>query len=205
MRLIFSIAVAAISISLMIWGLWPPARVTHQQLLLPEQTGLPEARPLRLDFPVVIRVGEADRVSLSVEAGDPAPASAPQDIYATDDVLAEARLDLSGAAIRPVDVVSEPLLPGQGVTFFWSIRPLEAGRSTGTVWFYLRFIPKDGGTERRQTLSAQAIEIETVKFLGLEAESARWLGLAGVFIASLLGFPFLFGAFQWIWAKARAN
>jgi len=205
MRLIFSIVFAAISIILMSWGLSPAARLVHQQPLLPQQTGLPEVRSLHIDFPAAIRAGETDRVVLGIEAGNSTPATTSQNIYEGYDVLAEARLDLAGMTIRPINIVSEPLLPGQAVTFFWSIRPLETGRSTGTVWFYLRFIPKDGGPERRQAVSAQAIEIEAVTLVGLEAESARWLSLVSLFIASLLGFPFFMGALHWIWGKARAN
>ena len=120
------------------------------------------------------------------------------DVYAANTVIAEARLDLGGMNVQPAETVSEPLLPGRGVTFFWSVQPVETGRFSGTVWFYLRFIPKNGGPERRQTISAQAIEIESGTLFGIHPEPARWLGMASAFLASLFGTPFLVDALKWL-------
>jgi len=142
-------------------------------------------------------------VRLTLEAGDQAQAPGIPTIYDNDDVLAEARLEMAGMGVRPADTVSEPLLPGQRVTFFWSVHPSQVGRFTGTLWFYLRFVPKNGGPERRQAILAQNIEIESSALFGLQAETARWLGLAGIFISSLFGFSFFIGAFKWLWKKMR--
>jgi hypothetical protein len=107
--------------------------------------------------------------------------------------------------VQPSEIVSETLLPGQKVIFFWSVRPAEVGRYKGTVWFFLRFIPKDGSPDTRQALSAQLIEIEAVALFGLKAGVARWLGLLGTIISSVVGFPFIEEALKWVWSRVRKN
>ncbi len=203
LRLIFTIAIAALSLILLTWSLSPPGRLARQQSLQPDRTGLPEMHQLNLDFPITIRAGDADQAHLTLEPGDLVQAVGDPDVYATDDILAELRLEMVGMDIYPSDTVIEPLRPGQSLPFFWSLRPRELGRLTGTLWFYLRFIPKNGGPERRQAISAQEIEIESTTLFGLQAEAARWLGLAGVFISSLLGFSFFVDALKWLWQHRK--
>lgn len=187
-----------------------------EALTVPLPPAVPETRMLTLEFPPAIRAGDADIVRLTLEvdqAGNLTPTAETEgnvihgqtivipNVYATHNVLAEARLDMAGLDIRPSDLASEPLLPGQSVTFFWSVHATEIGHFKGTVWFYLRFVPKDGGPETRETLSAQAIEIDSTTLFGFRAEQARWLGVLGTFISSLLGLPFLEQILRWLWKK----
>ncbi len=202
-----------------------PVPLSTQAALVPAEVipvqALPavlETRMLTLEFPAAIRAGDSDviRLTLEVDAlGNLTPTAAAAgnvtrgelvsipNVYDTHNVLAEARLDMAGMEVRPADTVSEPLLPGQTATFFWSVRPTDVGTFRGTVWFFLRFIPKDGGQESRQTLSAQMIEIEANSFLGIAAGPARWLGMAGMFVSSVLGLPFLEQALKWLLKRIR--
>jgi hypothetical protein len=93
--------------------------------------------------------------------------------------------------VRPADLVSEALEPGNSVTFRWSIRPAEVGVYRGTIWLYLRFVDKQTGEESRKTVSAQIVEIEAVNFLGLSGEWARTTGIIGSVVGTVIGFPFL--------------
>jgi hypothetical protein len=179
---------------------------------------VPETRLLTLEFPPAIRAGDSDvvRLTLAVDTqGNLTPTvSAAGDVirgetvsipnvYQTHNVLAEARLDMAGMDVRPADTVGEPLLPGQSATFFWSVRPAEVGNYRGTVWLFLHFVPKDGGQESRQPLSAQPIEIEATSLFGIPAGTARWLGVAGTFLSSVLGLPFLEQALRWLLKRVR--
>jgi hypothetical protein len=181
---------------------------------------VPEARMLTLEYPPTIRAGDSDVVRLTLEVDDngnitPTVSSAGNqtvqkvvlipNVYETHNVLAEARLDMAGLNVRPGEVVSETLLPGQKVTFYWSIQPADVGTYKGTVWFFLHFVPKSSGIESRQAISAQVIEIESTSFFGLKATPARWLGLAGTFISSIVGFPFLETILKWLWKRLRAR
>ena len=179
---------------------------------------IPETRLLTLEFPPFIRYGDSDLVRLTLEMdsqGNLTPTVAtkgniPQgeipnisNLYETHTVLAEARLDMPGIDVRPPGLIGEPLLPGQSVTFLWSVAPTDVGTYRGTVWFYLHFIPKDGGRDIRQALSAQTIDIETTSLFGIQAAPARWLGVVGTFISSLLGLPFLDQLLKRIWKRIR--
>ena len=108
-------------------------------------------------------------------------------LYETHTVQAQARLDLGGVEISPSDTFSQALLPGEMVTFYWSVHPQEVGRYRGTVWFGLRFLPRAGGEAVEKQLSAQIIEIQCVNFLGMSGSAARLLGGAGVVVSSLFG------------------
>ena len=175
-----------------------------------------ESRLLTLEFPPLIRAGDSDVVRLTLEVDDqgkltPTVSAAGNvtqgqvinipNVYETHNIMAEARLDMAGVDIRPRETVSESLLPGQKLTFYWSILPADVGKYKGTVWFFLRFIPKTGGIESRQALSAQLIEIEATSLFGIKAELARWLGFSGALLSSILGFPFLEAILKWLWKR----
>lgn len=203
----------------------PPSAAIATRIAVPTQAqtvelppAVPETRMLTLEFPPSIRAGDSDVVRLMLEVDDKGnltPTVSVQgnvtqgqvviipNVYETHNILAEARLDLAGADVRPSETISETLLPGQKVTFFWSVKPEDVGSYKGTVWFYLHFVPKSDGVESRQALSAQAIEINSTALFGLKAGVARWLGLAGTFIGSILGFPFLEQVLRWFWKRVR--
>ncbi len=171
-----------------------------------------EARRLTLEWPPTIRVGDSDviRLTLEVDAqGNLTPTAQIEghetrgetvlipNLYDTHNVMAEARLDMAGMQVTPEGDVSEPLLPGQSVTFFWSVRPQEVGTYRGMVWVHLRFIPRAGGQELRSPLTAQLVDIQAANLLGLGGTSARWLGslgtLAGSFISLENVLPWVLG------------
>lgn len=164
--------------------------------------GIPEKRLLVLEWPEKIRQGDSDIVRLTLKLDEQGQLTATAEIegnevtstpveipnlYETHSVQAQARLDLGGVSISPSDTVSQALLPGEEVTFNWSVHPGEVGRYRGTVWFGLRFLPKSGGEAIEKQLSAQIIEIQCVNFLGMSGSAARVLGGAGVLVSSLFG------------------
>jgi hypothetical protein len=195
-----------------------PAPTGEMPVVLPtsgaqeaEPTGsapeIPETRRLTLEYPPKMRAGvESNIVRLTLEVddlGNVTPTAQFEgntltgetieipDLYETHSVIAEASLDLAGMEVAPYGATFEPLRPGQSATFFWSIRPREAGTYRGTVWLHLNFRDKITGEENRIALSAQAVEIEAVDFFGLSVSFARTSGVIGSIIGGVLGFPFL--------------
>ena len=179
---------------------------------------IPEQRRLTLEFPPSIRAGDSDRVRLTLEVdeiGNLTPTAIVDgntvtgetvsipNLYETHNIVAQARLDMAGVEVLPTELISEPLLPGDPVTFFWSVLPSDAGAYRGTVWVYLRFTPKEGGDSLTRTLSAQFIEIEATTFLGVKAGPARWLGAIGSFISGILGMPLIDEILKWLWGKVK--
>jgi len=182
------------------------------------QPAINEARRLTLEFPPQIRVGEGDIIRLTLEVdtlGNLTPTAEFEghevtgetleipNLYETHNVTAEARLDLAGMEVKPADLISEPLSPGQSVTFYWSIRPREVGLYRGTAWLYLRFVDKSNGEESRKAVTAQLVEIEAVNLLGLPLGLVRGVGAVGSFIGGVLGFPFLEDIVKFLYRRRK--
>jgi hypothetical protein len=207
-RLSAALIILTVAGALLAWSLLPGPRVVRRQSLQPaemqlpgSQAASPETRLLTLDYPASLRAGDGERVALGF-----APQTVvelPASVFADYNILAEARLELAGVQVQPAATVSEPLLPGQKVVFYWSVRAEKAGQYPGTLWFYLRYVPKAGGPEVRQLLSAQPLEIRVTTLLGVVPGLWRGLGLLGLFGGALLGFPFLERALVWLWLRIR--
>ena len=201
-----------------------------QSLLLPTpplpsvnepQPAIPESRRLTLEFPPIMRTGDSTRIRMQLEVddrGNITPTAVVEgnvvtgevveipNLYETHNVVAEARLDMAGMDVQPNGTISEPLSPGQAVTFYWSVRPNESGNYEGTAWLHLRFVPKGEGAETRIPVSAQFLEIEARSFLGFfSGNMARGVGALGSVIGSVFGFPFVDDLAKWLWRKIKAG
>jgi hypothetical protein len=161
-----------------------------------------EARLLVLEWPPIIRVEDSNVIRLTLdidESGSPSPpveiggqevagehVSIP-DVYDSHHVIAGARLDIGVLQISPNNLIEQPLLSGKKVDYVWHVATNETGTFQGTVWLYLRFLPMDGGDEIQKPLTAQVIEIRSVKMLGLSSNPARLIGSIGILVSALLG------------------
>ena len=188
--------ILAISIIFLAWGYWP----AHRELRVRPVSGATESAPdkqaLTLLFPPRIRVGETAVVRLTLDVDAlmdliPPGETDSSTIGDTQTFITEARFDLPGINVRPTELISAPVSSGQTAVFYWTLRPNEVGKLRGTIWLYLRLVDKQTGQENRQTLSAQIVEIESVKLLGLPLNRVRTIGLLGALIGFILCFPFL--------------
>lgn len=201
-------------------GVFPaPGAVLTPQPNATPQPALLERRLLILEWPKTIReqdselivltiaVDEQGQVTATVQSpgqpdGEPTSVDIPN-LYDTHTILAVARLDLAGMeAYR--ENLREPLLPGNPVTFRWSIRANEPGIYRGVVWLRLELVPKAGGAVSEQLLLSRPIEIQAVTILGLSGSMARFLGGIGLIASTFLGYPFIQ---RWIenWRRGRKN
>jgi hypothetical protein len=177
-----------------------------------------ESRRLTLEYPPKIRTGDSDVIRLTLEVdnlGNITPTAEIQgntvkgevvqipNLYETHNVIAEARLDLAGPEVRPSEAVSEPLLEGQSVTFYWSVRPVSSGTFRGTAWLFLNFKDKVSGVESRKAISAQPVQIEATSFLGLDGNIARTAGGVGSAVGAVLGFPFASDILKWLVGRIK--
>lgn len=192
----------------------PEINPTAEAIPTPAPTpvpAIPEQRMLTLEWPATLRQGDSDLIRLTLEIDDQGRITPTAQIgghstsgeiveipnlYETHHVFAEARLDLAGAEIAPPGTVSQSLLPGRTVNFTWSVRLSEASTYRGSVWFYLSFIPKEGGEETQIAISSMPLEIRVTNLFGLSGQPARWLGLTGSVVGSALGIDTVFG---WAW------
>jgi hypothetical protein len=173
-----------------------------------------------LEYPPKIRTGDSDVIRLTLEVdtlGNLTPTAEVQgnlvtgkivqipNLYDTHNVIAEARLDLAGPEVRPTDTISEPLLQGQSVTFYWSVRPITSGTFRGTAWLFLRFVDKVSMVESREAISAQPVQIQATSFLGLNGNLARTAGGLGSIVGAVLGFPFVDDVLKWLWSRIASR
>ena len=182
------------------------------------QPAIPERRFLTLEFPPRIRAGDSDRVRLTLEVdeqGNITPTAIVDgnvvtgeaieipNLYETHRVIVEAKFDIAGVEVSPPELSHQTLEQGQSVTFFWSVRPIEAGIYRGTIWLYLRFVDKVSREESRKTVSAQSVDIEAVNLFGLSANLVRTLGVAGSVIGTVVGFPFFEDIVKYIFRRRK--
>lgn len=186
--LIALLLILTVSLPLLLWGFWPPRTETRTVAIQFPADGpsLPGERSLTLKMPEFIRAGDSAVAELSLLAeGETAEAVSVFDEYI---VIAEARLDLPFAEARPADLVSTTLSPGGTATFYWEIRPREAGTLRGEVWVYVRFVPKGGGEETRMPVSVQQVEVRSGSMWKRTGSEARIAGVVGMLIGLALGF-----------------
>jgi hypothetical protein len=178
---------------------------------LSQAPAIPEDRWLSLEWPSTIRVGDSNVIRMSLEMSEAekiTPTAQVEgreihgetarfpNLYATHNVIAEARLDISGLQVAPAYEIVETLRPGKAVRFYWSIRSYGLGTFQGTVWLHLHFISTKGEIESQLPITAQRIEIRSVSFLGLGGFNARLLGSMGTLAGSVLG---LDPVISWLW------
>jgi len=80
---------------------------------------------------------------------------------------------------------------GAGATFYWDVTPRVDGELEGTVWTYLRFLPKNGGAEIRQPVAAQMVAIRTRSVLGRGGSDMRISGVFGLAVGLVSAFWFV--------------
>jgi hypothetical protein len=128
-----------------------------------------------------------------------------QNLYATHNIVAEAELDLAGVDLQPSGPVSEPLLPGESVTFRWSVHPTATGSFRGTAWLFLVFTDKATGAQSRRAISAQPLQIEATTLFGLGGTAARIAGGLGAGGGAVLGLPLADEILKWLWNRIRGR
>ncbi len=187
-------------------------------LLPAPPAAIPEWRRLTLEYPRAIRAGDSNVIRLTLEVdtlGGAIPTAEVKgnivsggdvkipNLYETHNVIAEADLDLAGVDFQPSGPISEPLLPGDSVSFRWSVHPTEPGTYRGTAWLFLIFTDKVTGEQSRTAISAQPVQIEATTLFGLGGDASRIAGGLGAIGGGVLGFPFADDLIKWLWARLR--
>jgi len=187
------VVILAVSVYLLFWGFLPPRREdVSQPLLLPDGLpSLPGQRVIRIAYSPVMRAGETQTIELNLTSEGDEQATR---LYNDYNLIAEARLDMSLADVRPLDLISTALVEGGKATFYWEVYPRQAGTLRGTIWLYLRFFPKTGGEEFRQPVSAQLIEIRSRSLLGWTGSVVRSAGVVMFLLGLTLGGLILFSS-----------
>ncbi|HEY5984513.1 MAG TPA: hypothetical protein VIU38_13695 [Anaerolineales bacterium] len=217
-RTAICVLLAAASVTMLAWASWPPPRATGElaisqrrvaEDLFDPQSGFPNAPPssgdaseiesftVSLNYPTQMRVGDSWRVWLHVSPPtDTAVGSAPtteearlQEALKTERLVAEARLELPGADVRPREAVNQYASSGRAADFVWSAVLAEPIEARGTVWLSLIVKDAQSGQQSRATISAQPMETRGATVLGLSGPMARAVAGLGILAAGVIGFP----------------
>jgi hypothetical protein len=211
-RLAASLTLITGSAVLLIWGFWPQGRTVQVLRLDSSQTALDAAdaavvhpvRALRLEFPTRIRLNDRALVRLAFEV-EPEGAAPPPSPEVTNDLtaeavqaIAEARLDLPGALVRPPDSIFEALVPEQSLEFYWTVVLSAPGEYRGTAWSFLTIHEDSSTRSSRIALGAQNVQMKSITLLGMGGEAARIVGGLCLIGGIVLGVSFVDLAARWI-------
>ncbi|NPV55882.1 MAG: hypothetical protein HPY76_04290 [Anaerolineae bacterium] len=151
-------------------------------------------KDVNLTYPRALWLGDDGVIDLRLSAQELiaiAPAvnhgqTAVTDLFETQRVVVEARLQLVGMDYAPTGSSLEPLAPGSQVRFNWRVNANRPGNGNGTVWVHLRLVPKNGGEELRLPVYAFPVSIAVKDWFGIDTGSIRLVLLSVVLVALVL-------------------
>lgn len=205
---------------------YPPATEPPVATVIPTESiteqgsgAVLETRRLTLEFPPTIKAdSESDIVRLTLEVddlGNITPTAYYEEnivtgdviqipnLYETHNVGVEARFDIAGVEVEPSGNTYQPMIQGEPVKFFWSIRANQVGQFRGTILINLIFVNRATGEESRKAVSAQIVEIESVDFFGFSTNFVRTSGVVGSVLGVVVGFPFFDDIVKYLWGKRK--
>jgi hypothetical protein len=179
-----------------------------------------EERIVELEWPEGIRLGDSDLIRLTfkprpaggftptVEFGghevEPGEVSVPE-LSATHYAFAIARLDASGFDVQPGGEQEQELLPGQTLTYRWTLKAKDAGRQRVALSLTMRWEPKPGVDDRVRTATVwdRALEVRVRTALGFSGAMGDWFGIGGSLLGTVMGFPFIETVLTGLWKRLR--
>jgi hypothetical protein len=211
--LILSLLLLACGAALLVWGTWPASR-KNQIFLVPRQAmditssnqnrdgltlsaGLLQVHFLRSER---IRLGQAQELSAEITLiapGNPNMGDAQGniqttvtsdlvDLFASYNLVAEARVDGLPTALVPSGSIRQPISLGVPIEYRWSFDPQEPGQYEGELWIYLNLVDKEIGTNEQVALLAYPFAINCRSFLGLKTAYVLGMGSFFIFLSLLL-------------------
>ena len=212
LRLAASLILIAGSLVLLVWGFWPEGRTVRElrldsALTTLDATDAEVVHPvsaLRLEYPERIRLNDRAlvRLAFEVEPEDVSTGLGPEnpDNSTTEasQPIAEARLEIPGALVRPPDSIHEALAPGSPLEFYWTVVLSSPGEYRGTAWSFLTTQAGAAMPAIRIALGAQNVQVKGITLLGMGGEAARIVGGLSLIGGIVLGLPFLEPAARWI-------
>jgi hypothetical protein len=147
----------------------------------PQQEESVQAVDVHIDYPLLLREGDSDRILLQVRLTARPGGKA----KAANAILISANLGYSGLDGDPSEV-REPIHPGDQGNFSWQIRG-QAGPPGGTLWLTLHPSADTQGDNSEVALLAKPIHISTVEWAGMPAGFWRWVGIGGIALGLIWG------------------
>lgn len=199
------------SVVLLSWGFWPGGRTVQvlrldSPLMIPDATNGEVGHPvsaLRLEYPEKVRLNDRAMVRLAFEVQPEEGAfvagseNTERSTTASSQPIAEARLEIPGALVRPPDSIHEALAGGNPLDFYWTVVLRTAGEYNGTAWSFLTLQAGPSMPATRIALGAQNVTMQGITLLGMGGEATRIVGGLSLIGGLVLGLPFVEPAARW--------
>jgi hypothetical protein len=208
-RRVLSLIMLVISVSLIVWASLPNQHQAITQSISRTEMQLPssgqvlilsmmEDRQVVLEWPNSMRIGEMEEITLSFELVHTDTLSSNfatefSDVYDSYNIMAEARFEVAGIKVSPVNPTRESMPLGQSVKFKWQVSTDQAGSYDGTLWLSLRFLPLDGSQASQIPIYIHEVGIHSSSLYGLNEMMAFILGGVGVMLAAVIIFDDMIG------------
>jgi hypothetical protein len=137
-------------------------------------------------------------VEPAAAAGPSSPGSLESSATSTVQPIAEARLEVPNALVRPPDSIHEVLVPDRTLEFYWTVVFSAPGEYRGTAWSFLTIQEESSRSSSRIALGAQNVQMRSISMLGLSGEAARIVGGMSLIGGLVLALPFIDPAARWL-------
>lgn len=194
-------ALTLLSISLIIWSLWPLPQTRRTMTIDPDfvdsekldECGLFSQLldyEFELVYPRALWKAESSQVLLtlrraSAEANAPSSAS---DAAGACSLALETRLILSNLHSEPGDTILEPFVGADTQSFVYTISPLQNGVAKGEFWIYAVSGEAGSGASQRLPLFAVPMEMRVWTLFGQPPALVRYLSLLVLLILIAISF-----------------
>ncbi len=221
LRHALSLILVVVSLSSLVWGIWPVRHTELVQTFLPDGMRIPkgsaatwpailEVRQVKLDWPETLRIGDKGMVTLqfsplSGEVLAPPPDIQYTDVYATYNLMAEGRLEAAGLHVDPANPRLESLPAGQTVKFTWQITADKTVSYPARAWLLLHFLPLEEGTASEAPIFVRDLDIRASSLLGMSGTVARLLGGLGIILGLALSLDVMIGGIKKLTTKGTRD
>ena len=186
----FRIGLMAISILLIAWSFWPPARDRQTLRVNPqfiESAAQPDCAPLNqlLDYefelvtPRALWKAQSSTVLMTVtrieDAGAVKTVLPPTSESCS--LALETRLVMSNLRSEPGDVIIQPFVGDDTQSFVFTISPLASGTVSGKLWVYADVRDTAAGEGQALPLFAIPLDLPIWTILGASPVLARYVSL----------------------------
>jgi hypothetical protein len=200
-RYLFIVSLLLLSLILLVWSFFPYQHKGDVQVLVPRMmavefneqinaAALLENRQVKLEWPSFMRIGDQGVILMDFVIREEPWSSYSQtnysDAYDSYNMMVEAKFEVSGLRVDPLNPTRVSMPPGQPLQFKWKIIADEIGTYVGNVWLSLRFLPLDGSTAIQVPIYVKEINIQSTSLFGLSDTMAQLAGGIGIMLSLLL-------------------
>ncbi len=185
-QFVLLLAIAVGAAAGLIWTLVPPPLETRSIPFPGDLASTYGNKSITLEFPSMLRLGEAGQAILLVRATDGENSLNASQVESQYDF--QSQLDLPAIRVLPSGLQSSPDDPASGAEFSWMVTPLADGVFEGTLKVYASQGQALPPGESGELIFAIPLAVKVQRVLGMPVGVAR---VSMIFVLVLMGFSVL--------------